>query len=86
MRRARFPYVIWIGTIVLLPVLAQSPTADWQAGAGGKLNFDVASVKKLPPGSVHPPNFPLDPGDSYIATGGRFSAGVSVPVYINKPQ
>jgi bla regulator protein blaR1 len=82
MRSARVSQLILTATIALVPVLAQSPTADWQAAAGGKLNFDVASVKKLPPDSVHPPNFPLDPGDSYIATGGRFSAGVSLPVYI----
>jgi bla regulator protein blaR1 len=82
MRPLRFSQMIWTATIALLPVLAQSPTANWQAAAGGKLSFDVASVKKLPPDSVHPPNFPLDPGDSYVRTGGRFSAGGPLPLYI----
>ena len=56
---------------------AQSPTAqlptvlDWQTAAGGKMSFEVASVKR---GAFVPPTFPLDVGDAFTPTGGRFVA------------
>src|SRR3954451_9403648 len=50
--------------------LPQGPT--WQAAAGDKRAFEVASVK-LDTGPFRPPNFPLDPGDPYRPVGGRFS-------------
>jgi hypothetical protein len=46
---------------------------DWRTKAGGKMSFEVASVK-LDTGPFRPPNFALDPGDAYSTTGGRFSA------------
>jgi bla regulator protein blaR1 len=53
---------------------AQAPAPDWQTAAGGKMAFDVASVKQN--SSSDPPraNFPLGPGDSYSPNGGLFSA------------
>ena len=52
--------------------LAQSPgVPDWQTAAGGKMAFEVASVK--PTKEFKPPGFPLDPGDAK-PPGGRFSA------------
>jgi len=37
----------------------QSPTeTDWQIAAGGKMAFDVASVRQSQPGTFTPPNFP----------------------------
>jgi uncharacterized protein (TIGR03435 family) len=51
---------------------AQSTAApDWQAAAGGKMAFDVASVKQ---GEFVLPSFLLDGGDAFTATGGRFIA------------
>ena len=47
--------------------------AEWQIAAGGKMAFEVASIK-ADPGEFRPPNFPLDPGDAYRPVGGRFSA------------
>ena len=50
--------------------------------------FEVASVKQSAPGAFRPPNFPLDPGDAYLATRtgepprGRFSADFPLLVYI----
>ncbi len=57
----------------------QSPTPDWQTAAGGKMSFDVASVKQNKSGNAsanNPPysNVPLSPGDIYSATGGLLSA------------
>jgi bla regulator protein blaR1 len=62
---------------------AQSPDpTDWQSAAGGKMAFEVASIKQSKPGTFFPPNFPLDPGDAYAPTGGRFSADFRVANYI----
>lgn len=72
----------WIAAAALLSLIAQAPTPDWQAAAGGNFAFDVASVKKQPPGSFRPPLFPLDAGDSFTATGGRFYADFPVTTYI----
>jgi uncharacterized protein (TIGR03435 family) len=77
--------------LLLLPVAslvagilaAQTPgDPEWQTRAGGKMAFDVASVKKQPPGSFRRPLFPLDWGDSYSTTGGRFYADFPVAIYI----
>jgi bla regulator protein BlaR1 len=55
---------------------------DWQSKAGGKMSFEVASVKR-DTGPFKPPSFPLDSGDAYAATGGRFSADFALPTYIS---
>ena len=59
---------------------AQSPEIpDWQKAVGGKMSFEVASVRP----ATRPifPNFPLGPGDQK-PPGGRFSAAVSLPICI----
>jgi bla regulator protein BlaR1 len=53
---------------------------DWQTAAGGKMAFEVASVK--PSKMFNPPNFPLDYGDAKTP-GGRFSAGFPLMAYIS---
>src|SRR5580692_111897 len=59
---------------------AQSPDVpDWQTAAGGKLSFEVASVK--PSAAFKPPTFPLDSGNA-VTQGGRFSAGMKLLTYI----
>jgi uncharacterized protein (TIGR03435 family) len=53
----------------------QAPTVpQWQIDAGGKMAFDVVSVKTNK--SNEPPTsaFVLGPGDAYVSNGGRFSA------------
>jgi hypothetical protein len=52
---------------------------EWQKAAGGKMTFDVASVKPnkagLPPFGIMPrSNVPLDSGDGYPLYGGFISA------------
>jgi uncharacterized protein (TIGR03435 family) len=67
-----------VAAIAVLP--AQSPDAlDWQAVAGGRQTFEVASVK--PTKTWHLPIFPLNTGDAKPA-GGRFSATFPVLAYI----
>jgi bla regulator protein BlaR1 len=63
------------------PVIRAQDVGDWEAKAGGKMAFEVASVK-LNPGPFRPPNFPLDTGDAYRPVGGRFSADFPLMTYI----
>jgi uncharacterized protein (TIGR03435 family) len=67
--------------LLLASVAFSQDMPDWQVAAGGKMSFDVASVK-LDPGPFRPPNFPLDPGDAYKPTGGRFFADFALVTYI----
>jgi uncharacterized protein (TIGR03435 family) len=74
------------GSSPLLGQSAQSAVPRWQMDAGGKMAFDVASVKRdtvVPsPETVHV-NVPLDAMDDFTPTGGLFSAkNVSLQGYI----
>jgi len=69
-------------------VAAQSPTVpDWQIAAGGKMEFEVASVRESK-GAFTPPNFPLDEGSAFMnmrtmePPHGRFSADFPLATYI----
>lgn len=58
---------------------APTPAFDWEQAAGGKMAFDVASIKpdvqgSAPLSNVPRSNFPLNNQDSYYPTGGLFSA------------
>jgi bla regulator protein blaR1 len=66
--------------VVIVAVAAQSPDArDWQTAAGGKMAFEVASVKP----SLKPrvPNFDLSAGNA-VAPGGRLFAGFTLWIYV----
>jgi hypothetical protein len=84
-RTSFFLLVLYVAS----PILgAQAPVApDWQTAAGGKMAFEVASVK-LSKATFTPPNFPLDPGDAYVdmrtkePPRGRFKADFPLLVYI----
>jgi uncharacterized protein (TIGR03435 family) len=50
-------------------------TPEWIAAAGGKKEFDIASIKQNKSSDNRPDsNIPLGPGDVYAPTGGVFSA------------
>jgi uncharacterized protein (TIGR03435 family) len=90
--RKKLPGVIGIAVVVAALIFgavstprlhAQSPTADWEKSAGGKMSFDVTSVKENTADKFSPPNVPLDISDSYPPNGGLFSAtDVPLSVYI----
>jgi len=65
---------------------ATDTVPEWQKAAGGKMSFDVASVKlsALPPfSSGATANFPLEAGDGYTPDAGFLSAkDFSLSVYI----
>ena len=70
------------------PTAAQGPGAqgvtipEWQTAAGGKLSFDVASIRPTKPGEFTPPNFPLSSDNAYAETAGLFNADFPLSVYI----
>jgi uncharacterized protein (TIGR03435 family) len=53
-----------------------------QMAAGGKMVFEVASIRPSAPGSFTPPNFPLSNDDAYKNVHGLFSADFPLQVYI----
>ena len=59
--------------ILNAPAVRAQDAMDWQTRAGGKMAFDVASIKPSK-GAFVPSNFPLDPSEDYSATNGRLSA------------
>ena len=71
---------ILIGTLSI--VRAQYRTdSDWETKAGGKLSFEVASVKI--DDTRRRSSFPLDASDVYASTGGRLSANFPLLTYIS---
>jgi uncharacterized protein (TIGR03435 family) len=72
-----FCAMICISFLAVTLARAQSSATDWEKAAGGKMKFDVASIKPdvTPPGpnTVYR-NMPLGPEDKFIPTGGLFSA------------
>jgi uncharacterized protein (TIGR03435 family) len=64
------------------PAAKPPPASQWEAAAGNKMEFDVASVRESPPGTFTPPSFPLSRDDSYSPNGGLFSADFPLVVYI----
>jgi len=64
--------------VAIAVLAAQTPgDPDWQAAAGGKMAFEVASVRLAKPDTFAIPIFWLDRGDAK-PPGGRFSASVSL--------
>ena len=61
-------------------VLAQQQ--PWETAAGGKKSFDVTSVKPVERDAFHIPSFPLDSGEAFVETGGRFTAVFPLRVYV----
>lgn len=59
----------------------QTPDANWEQAAGGKMEFAVASVR-LNKGPTEPSNFQLSPDDVYAKTGGLLIADSTLETYI----
>jgi len=71
---------IVVGLLNAPAIRAQNST-DWQARAGGKMAFEVASVKPSK-GEYVPSNWSLTPWDDYAAATGYFRADASLRGYI----
>ena len=64
-------------------VRAQSSTADWETAAGGKMTFDVVSVKPNKSDGAWHSNVGLTEDGDYPSSGDRFSVtGVPLNIYI----
>jgi bla regulator protein blaR1 len=57
--------------------------SDWQAAAGGKMSFEVASIRPSKPDISVPANVSMEIDDRYVPTGGLFTADRTVETYIN---
>ena len=73
--------LVLVTAAAMVPVFADSPqvpaqsaTADWEKAAGGRLKFDVVSVKRNMSNELPHSNVPLGSGDTYSPNGGLFSA------------
>ena len=71
-------------TVPVLFGLAQTTKAvpEWETAAGGKMEFEVASIHLAKPETHTPPSFALDPGDNPIPPGGQFKADFPLFAYI----
>ena len=68
-------------SVAIAVLAAQSQDVpDWQTAAGGKMAFEVASVKP-DSGPFRPPKFPLDNGNAYTPSS-QFSADFGLLTYI----
>jgi uncharacterized protein (TIGR03435 family) len=65
-----------------MAIVAPVALGQSQTPAEARMAFDVASVRQSKPGTFTPPSFPLDAGDAYVLTGGRFSADFPLATYI----
>lgn len=84
LQKRHYRVAVSFAALAFIPVLlrAQSAAPDWQKAAGGKLSFDVASVKRNTSNRYHT-RFPLDAGASYSPNGSLFSVeGCWLRLYI----
>lgn len=63
------------------PAFEAQDSQDWQTTAGGKMAFDIASVK-LSNGPFVPPTIPVNAGEAYRPTAGSFRADFPLWTYI----
>jgi len=61
----------------------RAQSSPWEQAAGGKMDFEVASIRQNTSEKFIPPNFPLSPDNSYASTGGLFSADFDLLTYID---
>jgi bla regulator protein blaR1 len=73
-----------VSLAVQIACLAQiAAVPDWQKAAGGKMSFDVSSVKQLRPGDPSTKNmFEVNAEDEFAPTGGYFKADARTIMYI----
>ena len=64
------------------PPPASQPIPAWQRDAGGKMEFEVASIRPAAPGATWRTIFDLSVEDVPVPPGGRFSATASLGTYL----
>lgn len=58
------------------------PMPAWQVAAGGKMEFEVASIRRSEPGAFFRPSMALNDEDTPVPPGGRFFADFPLEIYI----
>lgn len=81
--RCAIPVCVALAAIVGVKALAaqQAAEPDLQTRAGGKLEFEVASIHETK-GPFTPPSFALSPDDAYLANTDSLTADFPLSVYI----
>ena len=75
-------------SLILLKAEAQSapipaqPIPESQGASGGKMEFEVASIRPAVPGTRSHSNLDLSPDDTTVPSGGRFSAVGAIGMFI----
>jgi uncharacterized protein (TIGR03435 family) len=65
------------------PATQTQKLPEWQTAAGGQMSFEVASIRQDPSGKYSEPRFSLDSDDSFVPTGGLFTADAPLSTYIS---
>ncbi len=82
LRLARCVCVALAAMVAVRALGAQQALApDWQTKAGGKMEFEVASVRE-DKGPFVPPSFALSPDDAYLANTDALNADFNLSTYI----
>lgn len=75
---ASFPVIVWPNIRLFAQAMTNEhssltfyPAPEWQTAAGGKMEFDIASIRPAEPGSFFPPNINMAIDDTVLAPGGR---------------
>ncbi len=63
--------------------LDQRKVPKWQTAAGGKMSFEVASIRQDPSGKFTTPPYSIDSDDDYTSTGGLFTADAPLTTYVS---
>jgi uncharacterized protein (TIGR03435 family) len=79
--------LLWLSVAVLTAVAApdargQERVPDWETVAGGKMSFEVASVRPSKPGSFTLGNVGMNGEDDFRPTEGLFKADLTLETYI----
>jgi bla regulator protein BlaR1 len=74
--------IVAVGLLLTATVGQSQTAAGWEQTAGGKMSFEVASIRPSAPGGYSQSNFEMDPGDEDPPTGGVLSADFPLSTYI----
>ena len=61
---------------------AETKAKSWEDAAGGKMSFEVASVRPSGPNEHHSPGYPLGPDEFFRDPGGGFEGAFALETYI----
>jgi len=68
-----------VGTLLTQPTMVP----EWQKAAGGKMEFEVASIRLSAPGTALRSNVPISAQANFTPTGGIFTADATLDRYID---